>query len=126
MTIASKHLPILALGVAATLGAGFATAGNGLGTGPLSCEIVATPSGRTTAIEGVVHSDATLTGSYQLRVSGPGTNISQGGPFDAAAGRPATLGSVTLGGTGGSYDVRLDVEAGGASTSCSQRIGGWL
>ena len=126
MTIGRKHLPILALGVAATLGAGVAAAGNGQGSGPISCEIVATPSGGMTAIEGVARSDTAMTGSYQLRVSGPGTNISQGGPFDASAGRPATLGSVMLGGSGGSYDVRLEVETGGASASCSERIGGWL
>ncbi len=126
MTIGRKHLPILALGVAATIGAGFAAAGNGQASGPLSCEIVATPSGGMTAIEGVARSNAALTGNYRLRVSGPGTNISQGGPFDAAAGRPATLGSVMLGGSGGSYDVRLEVEAGGTTVSCSERIGSWL
>ena len=63
MTIGRKHLPILALGVAATLGAGFAAAGNGQGSGPLSCEIVATPSGGMTAIEGVASSDTAMTAS---------------------------------------------------------------
>ena len=126
MSIGKKHLPILALGLAATVCAGFATAGQKANAGPLSCEIVTRASGGMTSIEGVAHADRALAGSYQLRITGPGANISQGGDFDASPGRAATLGSDTLGGNGGSYDEKLEVTAGGKTTSCTERVGKWL
>lgn len=128
MTTSNKQLSILAAGMALVAGAGFAAAGAGTAgdSGPLRCEIVSSASGGMTSIEGVAHSDRPVAGTYQLRVSGPGANISQGGEFDASAGRAATLGSVRLGGSGGSYDVKLEVKAGGHTSSCSERVGGWL
>lgn len=124
MTGTNKHFSIWAACMVASLGAAFAAAGASQpDSGPLRCEIVASSSGGMTQIAGLAHAGKALSGSYQLRVSGPGTSINQGGEFDAASGRPATLGSVTLGGSARSYDVRLEVRAGGHTVSCAERIG---
>lgn len=123
MTLSSSKMLVLALGATVSLGAGFAAAG-GSGSsaaGPLRCEIVAASSGGMTSIEAVALAERALSGSYQLKISGPGANISQGGEFDIASGRKTTLGSAMLGG-GRGYDVRLEVSAGGKTVSCSQRV----
>lgn len=124
MNRTSATIAILAAGVAAGIGA--ATAGGDSAArsagGQLECEIVTSNTGGRIAIEGVAHAQRSLTGTYQLRVSGPGTNINQGGDFDAAAGRSATLGSVTLGGGQRGYDIKLEVNSGGDRASCSKRV----
>jgi hypothetical protein len=109
---------LIGLGAAGTaIGAGQATASNG----PLGCSIETSRSGGMIAIESVAKSASATTGSYTFSVRGPGTNISQGGDFEAGAGETVTLGQVMLG--GGSYDLKLEVSAGGHTVSCSERLG---
>lgn len=105
------------------LGAGVAGIGASQASasdGPLSCAIETSRSGGMVAIESVATSDRAVIGSYSFSVRGGGTNIRQGGEFEAAAGETVTLGQVMLG--GGGYDLKLEVSAGGRSASCSQRI----
>ena len=123
MTISSSKMLLLALGATVSLGAGVAAAG-GSGSeaaGPLRCEIVTASSGGMTSIEAIALSERAASGSYRLKISGPGANISQGGEFDIVSGRKTTLGSAMLGG-GRGYDVRLEVTAGGRTVSCSERV----
>lgn len=118
-------LPMLVgLGVAATaFGASQSST-----SGPLSCEIQATPNGGMVALEAIVHAKAGSSGSYQFRVassgSGGNSNVSQGGDFTADAKGAATVGQVMLSNQGATYDATLTVTADGTTTTCSQRVGG--
>lgn len=102
---------------AATIGASQASVSDG----PLSCAIETSRSGGAIAIESIARTERAASGSYSFSVRGGGTDIRQGGEFDAGAGETVTLGEVMLG--GGSYDLRLEVSAGGRSVTCAQRIG---
>ena len=96
---------------------------------PLRCEIAATSSGQTIALEGLVEADNAVSGSYLFRVVGSGrggsSNIQQGGAFAAGPGGAATLGRIMLGASAGAvYDATLTVETNGDTIECSERIGG--
>ena len=71
-----------------------------------------------------------MSGSYRLQVrkrgGGGGATIDQSGGFTAEPGRPAELGTVSMGGDGGVYEARLSVDVGGRVTVCTERIGGSL
>ena len=71
---------------------------------------------------------ASPAGSYRLRVTKSGaagsSDINQSGDFSAGPGEPGRLGTVTLGGDGGSYVARLTVTWDGGSIECTERIGG--
>lgn len=93
---------------------------------PARCEIRLDRSGGSVTLTALAHSDKRVAGRYSLRVSGAGTDIRQGGPFEAAPGRAATLGTVSLGLSGGTARADLDLDVGGETLSCSQRIGGGI
>jgi hypothetical protein len=117
----------LVLGLGA---AGFATADGAPDTSAngetLRCEIVEKPAHGMTSLEGVLHSETAITGSYSFRVvsngGGNSSNITQGGEFSAAPGAPATLGTVMLGNASGTYSATLEVTANG-KTACTERTG---
>lgn len=113
--------------VLAVLGAaGCSAAGAHVAPEPLECEIRAEMSGGMFALQGVLHADDEVSGSYRLSVMGRGsggrTNISQGGAFTALTGESVVLGSVMLGARGQVYDVTLEVDAGRARISCSDTV----
>jgi hypothetical protein len=97
-------------------------------TEPLRCEIVASPADGMIALEGVLYTDAAISGSYRFRVTsfggGGSSNIQQGGEFVAAPGETATLGTVMLGNPGGRYKATLEVTANGKTVACTERTGG--
>lgn len=125
---AARMAPLL-LGLgAAGIAMGASQAGS-TGTGePVVCEIQATPADGMIALEGIVHADETISGSYRFRVSSAGgsgsANISQGGSFTAGPGGAARLGTVMLGNTGAAYDARLEVTSDGVTVECAERVGG--
>lgn len=86
-----------------------------------ACEIVTSKTSGMTIIEGVVTSGKAISGTYSLRVSGSGTNIRQGGDFDAAPNEKTVLGKVSLGGNASAYDIDLKVETGGRTIPCNTR-----
>ena len=86
-----------------------------------ACEIVTSKTSGMTIIEGVVTSGKAISGTYSLRVSGSGTNIRQGGDFDAAPNEKTALGKVSLGGSASDYDIDLKVETGGRTVPCNTR-----
>lgn len=117
------------VGAAASIFIGLGAAGAAIGAGqasatdgPLTCEIQMSRSGGMIALESVAASDEAVAGSYSFTVRGGGTDISQGGDFEAGPGETVTLGQVMLG-ANGSYDARLEVEADGRSVSCEERVG---
>lgn len=93
---------------------------------PVRCEIALSRSAGTITLRALAHSETRVSGSYRLRVSGSGSEIRQGGRFEAAPGRTAVLGTVTLGTSGGGYRADLDLDLGDEVLSCSQRIGGGI
>lgn len=109
-------------GTALAIGAGDV----GQAEGPLTCAIDVSARNQMVEIEGVVLADTAVSGSYSFEVrsssSSGNSNVRQGGGFSAEAGKPATLGKVMLGGSGG-YDVKLDIDANGESVTCDQRVG---
>ena len=125
--------------VPAALGVGAAGAIHGslerVGAGqnesqPIRCEIQVKEHGNSVALEGVVFAKTVVEGSYQLRIAKSGrsgsSDINQSGDFSAGPGEPSTLGTVTLGGDGGSYVAKLKVTWLGGSTECTERIRGTL
>lgn len=89
-----------------------------------SCEIALSRSAGALTLTALAHADRNVAGRYSLRVSGSGTDIRQGGSFEVAPDRPATLGTVTLGSSGAHYRADLDLHLGTETLSCSRRIGG--
>jgi hypothetical protein len=77
------------------------------------CEIRAEPNGEGVVLEGLVFADAPLTGTYSFRISqrGPGgsSQINQGGEFEATAGEPESLGTVSVGSGPNSFTATLTV-----------------
>ena len=97
----------------------------GSAAGPIHCQMRAETSGGMTSLEGIVHADRTVSGSYRLRVKSSGasgsSSIDQGGDFTAGPGTPATLGTVTL--SGARFDASLTVTVDGRTTACTDGIG---
>jgi hypothetical protein len=124
-----KRLALPVLPLALGLGAAGALAAGQVGSasGPLSCEIEATPAAGMIVLEGLVHADQDVRGSYRFRIKSAGrsgsSNVSQGGSFAAGPGAAATLGKVMLG-NNGAYDASLEVTADGARVECAKRVGG--
>lgn len=116
------------LGVVGTIAAGAASveaASDGI-----RCEIqVKSRSGGVT-LEGIVHANAAVDGSYQLVITksggGGSSDINQGGEFSAAPGKETSLGTVVLAGNGGSYTATLKVKWNGKSTECREKVSGSL
>ncbi|MEO4000191.1 curli-like amyloid fiber formation chaperone CsgH [Mesorhizobium sp. CAU 1732] len=124
MTDIRKPFSIGAAVLVAGLGAAFAASGASQADSDAPrCEIIASTSGGTASIRGVVHADRALSGEYSFTVSGQGTNIRQGGAFEAQAGETATLGSVQVGGSARSLDIRLELNANGQQSVCEQTLG---
>jgi curli production assembly/transport CsgH protein len=96
--------------------------------GPVSCEIRNRIQDDTVFLEPFVHSDKGVSGTYSVSVSGGGeggsSNIQQGGEFSAIAGRPTSLGRMSVGASGASYNVKLKVTVAGTSVSCTKRVTG--
>lgn len=132
MAIIKRSSAILLLPTVLGLGAvAFSTADAGQGgSQPVRCEIQIKERGNSLTLEGVVVAKAAIQGSYQLHVSksaGAGnSDITQSGDFTAAADAQTSLGVVTLGSDGGSYDAKLKVTSQGRSYECSRRVRGVL
>lgn len=123
-----KNLAPAAAGLALALSATALMAASGVvHSGAYRCEVVATASGGMTTLEGVVHAEKAVSGSYTFRVESGGSsgrsNIKQGGDFSAAPGTPAQLGQVTLGGSGSVFDATLEVDTPDGRLTCSKRAG---
>jgi hypothetical protein len=123
---AAAGAALAAIGFAAGAGNAGAT-GEAETSGPVRCEIQASSAAGMTTLQGVVHADTAVTGTYSFRVTGSGgggsSNIQQGGMFAAGPEGPAELGQVMLSG-GSAYDARLEITADGTTLECSKRVGG--
>jgi hypothetical protein len=106
--------------------AGIATAGTGTPTGPaidpVRCEIRTDTSNGMTSLDGMVHADRVVSGSYRFRVKSTGasgkSDIDQGGDFTAGPGNPAVLGSIMLDGAAARYDASLTVTVDHETIEC--------
>lgn len=91
------------------------------------CQIRATPQAGMVKLEAVAKSDTGSGGTYAFHVEksgGSGSSvISQGGDFNAAAGRSQLLSSVTLDAKNARYKAVLDLEIDGRNYSCTKQIG---
>lgn len=128
MTYKSKSVALAAAAFAAALSGTALMAGSGQAhSDETRCEIVTETSGGMVTLQGVVHAEAPLSGSYMFRVEsasgGGGSNIRQGGSFTAAPGQPAKLGRVMLGSQGSVFDATLDVDSSAGRFTCSERAG---
>ena len=92
------------------------------------CEIRAEPNGGGVVLEGLVFADAPLTGTYSFRISqrspGGSSQINQGGEFEATAGEPESLGTVSVGSGPNSFTATLTVSFdNGGAVDCSAGTG---
>jgi len=90
------------------------------------CELRVERAGGGVALTALAHADAPVSGRYALRVSGAGTDIRQGGSFSAAPGRPATLGTVSLGSRQLAARAALDLTVDGRTLTCRSGAAGGL
>ncbi|RNC93721.1 MAG: hypothetical protein ED558_12645 [Oricola sp.] len=125
-----KRLTAAAGLLAATLATGcsaIASDTDNTNADPVRCEIQADDQRGMVRLQGVMHADTDVNGTYTFTVKSVGrggsTNISQGSSFYAGPSGPTTLGMVMLS-AGGAYDVELDVKADGQRYRCAERIGG--
>ncbi|MTH99291.1 curli-like amyloid fiber formation chaperone CsgH [Roseibium sp. RKSG952] len=90
------------------------------------CKIQTQSHGNSITMSGLVSGSPGQSGSYRFRVTGSNTaghaNISQGGAFTIGGSGVQRAGSAMLSRTG-IYDVRLEIESGGISRTCSLRVG---
>lgn len=116
--------PLLAGTFALLAGTAVWAAGNGVAgaQGP-RCEIVESANGSMTVLQGRIEGEPGANGSYRLTVKSSGgsgsTNVSQGGDFTLEDDGTATLGKVTLGNSGATYDALLKVTLDGQSFDCT-------
>ncbi len=111
---------LLGLGLAAVAVTG-GQAGTTTPGGPVQCGVTATTQNGMLMLEGAVHTDVAVNGSYQLRLQSSGTNISQGGNFAIGANEIATLGKVMIN-AGSRYDLVFEVTANGKKLDCDQEL----
>ena len=118
----------MGLGVIGTVAAGAASVE--AASDSIRCEIQVTSRSGGVSLEGIVHANAAIDGSYQLVITKSGgggrSDIAQGGEFSAAPGKATSLGTVMLGGNGGSYTAKLKVKWNGNSTECREKVSGSL
>lgn len=89
------------------------------GTGPFTCALVAeAQAGGGTRLEARLSAREALQASYDLRVSGPGVSIDQGGDLSLGAGESAVLGEANVSTRASALDARLSVTAGGRTFAC--------
>lgn len=117
----------LALG-AGIVGSALAAAGSEQTA--VRCEIQVKERAGGVTLEGIAFAKTAINGSYQLLVTksggGGSSNINQGGEFKTLPGRNTSLGTVMLGGDGGTYAAKLKVMWDGRSTECSEKVRGGL
>ncbi|MCF6320943.1 MAG: hypothetical protein L3J32_04155 [Rhizobiaceae bacterium] len=94
---------------------------------PVYCEILTTTSRGMTTLEGVLHTDKEISGTYTFKVKSAGnggnSNIRQGGEFHAEPDEAVTLGKVMLSSKGTSFDATLKISTNAKTIRCSQHIG---
>lgn len=122
-----KYLIPAAAGLAA-ISATALMAGSGAAHSDFArCEISTTTSGGMTTLQGVVHADQPISGSYVFRVETVGgsgsSNIRQGGGFSASPGEPEKLGSVMLSSAGSVFEATLELDTSNGRLECSKRTG---
>ncbi len=91
-------------------------------TAPIACDIAVDEAGRMVTFQGRVQATETVSGSFNLHLTGRGTNIRQGGPFTARAGEIVTLGNSRLSGDADAYDADLSITVNGATYDCASNI----
>ncbi|WP_274426600.1 curli-like amyloid fiber formation chaperone CsgH [Chelativorans sp. YIM 93263] len=124
----TRHIAPAAAGIALAVSATALMAGSGSAHSDTArCEVLVTSAGGSTTLEGVVHAERPMSGSYTFRVESSGasgsSNIKQGGDFSASPGHPAKLGRVMLGGSGSVFDATLEIETPGGRLECTKRAG---
>lgn len=88
--------------------------------GPISCAIEQTRTNGLVRLDAVVSADQDLSGEYRFSVKGSGTNINQGGRFVAVPNKDTKVGVIQL--SKGAYNVKLTVDGGGNSVSCTESV----
>ena len=118
----------MGLGVFGTIAAGAASVE--AASDSIRCEILVKSRSRGVSLEGIVHANVAIEGSYQLVITksggGGSSDINQGGEFSAAPGKATSLSTVMLSGNGGSYTAKLKVNWNGNSTECREKVSGSL
>lgn len=85
---------------------------------PIACVITAEASGNMLTLAPVVQATEAVSGTYSLRVEGPGTRLNQGGPFSARAGETLTLGRMMTSGSASSLDAEMTLTIDGREYRC--------
>jgi hypothetical protein len=123
---------MLMTSLAALLPLGFAFGAVAGGDGPTPyatgprCDIRVVNEGGALVLEGLAFASVPSSGSYDFRISqgGPagGSNIEQGGDFEAGPGAEASLGLISLSDQGG-YSATLTVHWHDGAPDCTRRVG---
>lgn len=113
---------VLLLGASAAI-AGSNNQNKELNRERLSCEVQEVQERRGLTLRGYISANATVSGSYQLRVinssNGGSVNLQQNGDFRLAPQQPVLLGQITLGSRTPDYDATLTLVVDGKTVTCS-------
>lgn len=116
--------------IAGLIAVGAASSTTSAGSDGVRCEIAVEQQAGRITLEGFVDAASNVSGSYELLVSqsggGGNSNIKQGGEFSAGAGSRTPLGTVVLGGDGGTYTAKLKIKWNGKSAECRENVRGSL
>lgn len=126
MSLFGKHATfsafVLLLGASAAI-AGLKNQDKELNRERLSCEIQEEQERGGLTLRGYVSANATVSGSYQLRVinssNGGSVNLQQNGDFRVAPEESVLLGHISLGSRSADYDATLTLFVDGSTVTCS-------
>jgi hypothetical protein len=87
-----------------------------------TCQLRVTDRGSMIEIEPIITASGTMDGSFDLAITGGGTQINQSGGFSAQAGTPVSLGVMNLA-LGSRYNAKLKINWNGGSIRCTEVLG---
>jgi hypothetical protein len=85
---------------------------------PFACALLARQEGGSVVLEGQVTGREAVSGTYEMRVRGPGVSIDQAGGLSVAASETVRLGEAMISGRASDYDTSLTVTIGGQTYAC--------
>jgi hypothetical protein len=87
-----------------------------------TCQLRVTDRGSMLEIEPMVTASNAMDGSFDLAISGGGTEINHSGGFSAQAGTPVSLGVMNLS-LGARYNAKLKINWKGGTIRCTEVLG---
>ena len=90
---------------------------------PFACTLLARQQGGTITLQGQIDAHDAVSGSYALKVRGPGVSVDQSGDLSLGRGASSILGEASMSGRRSDLDAALTVTAMGRTVACPLQQG---